>query len=305
MPRRSTVAMQPYHQQSGSVYHSFSPGTLLRAWEATALMLLLLPGLALGQARTPVMVKAVKPTPAKTTEAQHPDSQTADLSASRVIASASVENGKASATAERVIDARIVPLFGERSKSPRQIEDEIRFLNDCDQSFTTREEASQFFAQRGWEYIAEAQLDTAAYRFNLAYILNEKNPDVYWGLGVVSYQRNQLTEAVRMLKRGVALSDTNAVMLTDLATVELEQYQVKSDTASLSDAREHLQRALFLRPDHAMAYSKLSIASYLQADYRSAWLYLHKAYKIEISSLDLTYMQQLLAKQPDPLGVFK
>ncbi len=254
------------------------------------------------------MVKAMKQVPAKTVEVHAPDSHTADLSASRGMASTATESKKARVVAlptERVIDARIIPLFGERSKSHSQIEEEIGFLNDCDQNFTSRAEASQFFAARGWEYVSEAQLDTAAYRFNLSYILNDKNPDVYWGLGVISYQRGQLAEAVRMLKRGVALSDTNAVMMTDLATVELEQYQTKSDTVSLEDSREHLQKALFLRPDYALAYSKLSIASYLQADYRSAWMYLHKAYKLDIASLDLTYLQELLAKQPDPSGIFK
>ena len=286
--------MQSYRQQSVLVCQLALPGTSPRAWELTVFFLLLLPGLVLGQAQLPVMIKSVKQAPA----------QTSDLSASHATASTVADIDKPLTAAERVVDARILPLFAERSKSPRQIEEEIQFLNDCDQSFTTREEASRFFTARGWEYIAEAQLDTAAYRFNLAHILDDKNPDVYWGLGVVSYQRSQLTEAVRMLKRGVALSDTNAIMMTDLATVELEHYQVKSDTASLADAREHLQKALFLRPDHAVACSKLSIASYLQADYRSAWLYLHKAYKIEISSLDLTYIQQLLAKLPDPLGVF-
>lgn len=297
--------MQSHRKQSGIAYQPHPSGTLVGAWEAVALLLLLLPGLTLGQARTPVMVKATKQAPTKTSETHTPDSHTADLSALRVSTSPQAETTKSAVVPERVIDSRILPLFGERSKSPGQIEDEIRFLNDCDQNFTSREEASQFFAARGWEYLTDAQLDTAAYRFNLAHILNDKNADVYWGLGVISYQRNQLTDAVRMLKRGVALSDTNAVMMTDLATVELEQYQAKSDTASLADARDHLQKALFLRPDHATAYSKLSIASYLQADYRSAWMYLHKAYKLDISSLDLTYLQELLAKQPDPLGVFK
>ena len=122
---------------------------------------------------------------------------------------------------------------------------------------------------------------------------------------MVSYQRNQLTEAVRLLKRGVALADTNAVMLTDLATVELEQYQALTDTTSLTEAREHLHRAVFLNPANAPAYAKLSIASYLQADYRTAWTYLHKAYRIDLSIIDLTYVQELLAKEPDPVGLFK
>ena len=295
--------MQYHHHQPGFVYQLRRPIRSFRSWEAAAL-LLLLPMVSVGQAQTPVMMKVTKPAAARSASTHVPDSHTADLSAARPIAATSTGEAIPAPTI-RVVDSRIIPLFGERSKSPNQIEDEIRFLNDCDQNFTSRGEASSFFASRGWEYIADAQPDTAAYRFNLAYILNDRNPDVYWGLGVVCYQRSMLTDAVRLLKRGAALADTNAVLLVDLATVELEQYQSKQDTASLTDSRDHLQKALFLRPDHGLAYAKLSIASYLQADYRSAWTYLHKAYKLDLATLDLTYVQQLIAKEPDPLGVFK
>lgn len=256
--------------------------------------MLLLPVLAVGQAQTPVMVSASRAAKAN-----------ADHKSVALKETAKVADVAEKPVPERVIDVKILPLFGERSKSPSQIEEEIRFLNDCDQNFTSRQEASQFFAARGWEYIAENQLDTAAYRFNLANLLDDKNADAFWGLGVVCYQRSQLGAAIKMLHRGVSLSDTNAVMLTDLATVELEQYQAKQDTASMVDAREHLAKALFLRPDHATAYMKLSLANYLQANYTDAWLYLHKAYTNSISSVDLDYVRELLAKQPDPVGLFK
>ena len=254
--------------------------------------MLLLPALAVGQAQTPVMVSASRAAKAvvNTQDAAPKEATPATDVVEKV---------------ERVVDIKILPLFGERSKSPAQIEDEIRFLNDCDQNFTSRQEASQFFAARGWEYIAEAQLDTAAYRFNLANLLDDKNADAFWGLGVVSYQRNQLGMAIRMLQQGASLADTNAVLLTDLATVELEQYQAKQDTASMVDAREHLAKAIFLRPDHATAYMKLSLASYLEAKYTDAWAYLHKAYNTNITSVDLDYVHELLLKQPDPVGLFK
>ena len=277
--------------------HSGLSAPLVWRWQ-TATLLLLLPIWAVGQAQTPVLVKASQQVPVVGTNV--PDPTLAD----RLAKPAGADNVPTALPA-RTVDPRIIPLFGERSKTPRQIEDEINFLTDCDQNFSSRQEASRFFTARGWEYIAEARLDTAAYRFNLAFLADDKNPDVYWGLGVVSYQRGQLTEAVRLLTRGVALADTNAVILTDLATVELEQYQAKADTASLTDAREHLQKALFLNPANAPAYAKLSIASYLQADYRTAWTYLHKAYRIDLAIIDLTYVQELLAKEPDPTGVFK
>jgi tetratricopeptide (TPR) repeat protein len=261
---------------------------------------LLLPTLIAAQARTPVappaMAKANRPAAAAKPAAE---SAVAHLTETPTPVEAKP------AAAVREVDARILPLFGERSKSAQQIEEEIRFLNDCDQNFTTRQEASQFFATRGWEYISEAQLDTAAYRFNLAHLLNDKNADVYWGLGVICYQRNLLPDAIRMLKHGTALADTNAVLLTDLATVELEHFQTKHDTTSLTDARDHLQRAVFLNPAQASAYARLSQISYHLADYRSAWTYLHKAYKIDLSTINLGYVQELLAKEPDPVGLFK
>ncbi|CCG99055.1 tetratricopeptide repeat protein [Fibrella aestuarina BUZ 2] len=263
---------------------------------------LLLPALAHAQARTPVMVKvprsATKPAGSATKTPPVAESAVAHLAQP-------VATPKQEATIVREVDARILPLFGERSKSAQQIEDEIRFLNECDQNFTSREEASQFFAARGWEYVSEAQLDTAAYRFNLANLLNDKNGDAFWGLGVVCYQRNQLSDAINMLKRGAALADTNAVLLTDLATVELEYYQAKHDTTSLTEARDHLQKAIFLNPSHATAFARLSQISYHRAEYRNAWAYLHKAYKLDLASIDLGYIQELLAKEPDPIGLFK
>lgn len=263
---------------------------------------LLLPALAHAQARTPVMVKATR-SAAKPAGSATKTPPVAESAVAHLVQPA--PPAPAETTTVREVDVRILPLFGGRSKSAQQIEDEIRFLNECDQNFNSREEASQFFAARGWEYVSEAQLDTAAYRFNLANLLNDKNGDAFWGLGVVCYQRNQLSDAINMLKRGAALADTNAVLLTDLATVELEYYQAKHDTTSLTDARDHLQKAIFLNPSHATAFARLSQISYQQGEYRNAWAYLHKAYKIDLSSIDLVYIQELLAKEPDPIGLFK
>ncbi|WP_229254326.1 type IV pilus biogenesis/stability protein PilW [Dyadobacter sp. NIV53] len=105
-------------------------------------------------------------------------------------------------------ERRVLPLFGELSKTSVQIDEEIRFLSECDKSFSSRTEASSFFTARAWEYLQEGALDTACYRFNLANLLNDKNVEAYWGLGVVSYQRENWTDAKRMLSKGVNLQET-------------------------------------------------------------------------------------------------
>ncbi len=201
-------------------------------------------------------------------------------------------------------DTNTMPLFGERAKTSEQIDREIRFLNDCDRNFATRPEASKFFTDRGWDYVASGQLDTAAYRFNLAWLLNDRNADAYWGLGVVSYQRNQLPDAIRMLKQGLAVADSNVTLMTDLATVQIKYHQEHNNASVLTDAEITLQRAVAINPS-APAYQKLSLVNYLKADYVKAWSYFHQARNLDLGTLDLSYLSDLIAKLPDPQGVFK
>ncbi len=198
-----------------------------------------------------------------------------------------------------------LPLFGERPKTTQQIDAEIHFLNDCDRNFASRPEASDFFSARGWDYVASGQLDTATHRFNLSWLLNDRNGDAYWGLGVVCYQKNQLPEAIRMLRKGLAVADSNVALMTDLATVEIKHYQDKPTTELLTEAENHLQRAVTLSPVNASAYQKLSVVYYLKADYLKSWEYFHQAYALDLSILDIGYLNDLLAKQPDPKGKFK
>ncbi|WP_338874282.1 tetratricopeptide repeat protein [Spirosoma sp. SC4-14] len=209
------------------------------------------------------------------------------------------------ATPETLESLNILPLFGERAKTAEQIDLEIHFLNDCDRNFASRSEASDFFAARGWDYITNGQLDTAAYRFNLAWLLNNKNSDAYWGLGVVCYQKENLPDAIRMLKRGLAVADTNTILMTDLATVQIKHYQNKADTTDLIEAEQILQKSLSISPDNAVAYQKLSLVNFLKADYDKAWEYFHQARTLDMSVLDLHYLNDLLVKRPDPKGVFK
>ncbi len=108
-----------------------------------------------------------------------------------------------------------------------------------------------------------------------------------------------------MLKKGLSVADSNVVLMTDLATIEIKQYQEKSNDVVLTDAENHLQRAVALSPTNAASYQKLSMVYYLKANYAKAWDYFHQARNLDLSTLDIGYLNELLAKQPDPKGVFK
>ncbi len=97
------------------------------------------------------------------------NAQTLQLASARTI-----DTNKTSETAIVVKNQHLIPFFGETSKSLEQIELEIKFLSECDQNFESRKEASKFFSDRGWNYLQDSELDTACYRFNLAWLLDNK-----------------------------------------------------------------------------------------------------------------------------------
>lgn len=214
--------------------------------------------------------------------------------------------GKATETTSTAsAEWRILPLFGEQSKTPEQIDEEIKFLSDCDKMFDNRVEAGKFFATRGWEYLQEGQLDTASYRFNLANLLDKNNADPYWGLGVICFQQDKLDDASNMLKRGSLLAPENVSLLVDLSTVEVRIYEVKSDQVELINAEEKLQKALKLDPTYSQAYYNLSVVEYYKENFDKSWQYLHEGRKLDFSQLNLSFVEMLKEKLPDPQGFFK
>lgn len=209
------------------------------------------------------------------------------------------------AKALTLTERQTLPFFGEQRKTSEQIDKEIRFLSDCDKMFANREEASSFFAARAWEYIQEGQLDTAAYRFNLAYLLNEKNVDSYWGLGVVSYQKNQLEEAASILRRGVELAPTNVPLMVDLSTIELRNFTQTAKPEDLEDSYKLLKYAASLDSTYAQTFFNLASAEFYRADYSKAWEALHTGRKLNFQLVDFEFVSLLRAKLDDPEGFFK
>lgn len=202
-------------------------------------------------------------------------------------------------------ERRILPLFGEVSKTSEQIDEEIKFLSECDKSFTSRTEASSFFTARAWEYLQEGSLDTACYRFNLAQLLNDKNVEAYWGLGVVSYQRENWVDAKRMLSKGISLQGDNVPLLVDLSTVDLKLYAITSRKEELDEAGELLKHAMTIDSTYALGQYNLSLLHYNLNELDKAWEHLHKGRTLDLSQLNFEFVELLKAKLPDPQGFFK
>ena len=201
--------------------------------------------------------------------------------------------------------ARLQPLFGGITLAQAtQIIGEAQ-LKAITASFASAEEASSFFSRKGYEYLNENQPDTAAYRFNLAWLLNPKNPDAYRGLGIVASAQPTADNAIKLLNQGLALAPTNALILSDLGASHLLRYNQNKKKKDLTAGIELLQRATAADPANAVAWQQLGRGLYYQEKYAEAWTAVHKGQSLSVSSLDFNLISDLLAKQPDPQGTFK
>lgn len=202
-------------------------------------------------------------------------------------------------------EAKYLPLYGQKALSKKDQTELTQFVESCDASFGSRKEASDFFVERAWEYVGAGKLDTATYRFNLLHALNDQSVDAYWGLGVITFQRNNFPKAIEFLEKGLSLDTAQAILRVDLAVVQLSCYLKQMECGTLDGVEGHLAIALRQQPGYGMAWMKRAQVAYLQDRYAEAWTYLHTSRKLDITQLDISLGQLLAEKMPDPEGIFK
>lgn len=86
------------------------------------------------------------------------------------------------------------------------------------------QENSKSAAELGWKYLYRGDLSTAMKRFNQAWMFDRKNPDAFWGFGIVMGRRAEkedteenLTESISLLATAHELSPDNGRITGDLA----------------------------------------------------------------------------------------
>ncbi|WP_310394469.1 hypothetical protein [Hymenobacter sp.] len=201
--------------------------------------------------------------------------------------------------------ARLLPLFGGLTPAQAtQLLGEAR-LKAIAASFASTAEASAFFTTKGFEYLRENQPDTAAYRFNLAWLLNPQNAEAYRGLGIIASAQPSPDAAIGLLTKGLVLAPTSGLLLSDLGASHLIRYGQTKKKKDLTAGLDLLQRATVADPTNAVAWQQLARGLYYQEKYPEAWAAVHKGQALSVSSLDFELISDLQAKLPDPQGTFK
>ena len=201
---------------------------------------------------------------------------------------------------------QVQPMFGEVQKTEEQQQKDEKFLTSCDKSFVNRQEASKFFVERGWEYLNEGQVDTAVYRFNLAWLLNPDNKDTYWAFGLVTSAKGKNEKAIEYYEKALTYEPKNSLLLSDIAATYLKVYsEGKKKKRDLKKASSYLSDAVAADSANAFALYNLSKVKFYEKDYNEAWTYLHKSRTVDLTQIDYNYIAELTAQMPDPQGFFR
>ena len=200
---------------------------------------------------------------------------------------------------------RLLPLFGGLTPAQAtQVIGEAQ-LKAIAASFASKDEASLFFSTKGFDYLRENQSDTAAYRFNLAWLLNPQNTEAYRGLGIIASSQPSPDAAIGLLAKGLAIAPGSAPLMSDLGASYLIRYGQTKKKKDLNAGMELLERATTQEPTNAVAWQQLARGLYYQEKFPEAWAAVHKGQNANMTSLDFGLISDLLAKLPDPQGIFK
>ncbi|GAA4003395.1 hypothetical protein GCM10022408_13690 [Hymenobacter fastidiosus] len=201
--------------------------------------------------------------------------------------------------------SRYQPLFGGLSVAAAEGVMGPAFLPDIARSFPSRAEASRFFSTKGYEYLTEGQLDTARYRFNLAWLLDQQNPEAYRGLGIISSRQPTPDAAITLFAQGLAIAPANAGIMSDLGASYLLRYKQTRKKKDLEQGLTYLEKATAADPANATAWQQLAQGYFLREEYPKAWEAVHQGQSLNMTSIDFDFIGELQAKLPDPRGMFK
>lgn len=198
------------------------------------------------------------------------------------------------------------PMYGgiPRSSRAEQAMD-AQLIEEATEHAGSREAASREFMKVGWEYHDQDDLNTAMKRFNQAWLLDPKNPDVFWGFGSVSLAKHNADEAIKMFKKAIAFNPQHAIALCHLGSA----YQLKAHTLRwlkdksavyLEQSDHTFQQGSQADPREEFCYSAWAVTLFLQGRYEEAWEKIDAARRLGGKTINSDFLNDLSAAMPEP-----
>ena len=215
----------------------------------------------------------------------------------------------ASGPAPRGSNIDELPMYGgmDRKSDPSLREADETLIAGVTKEFGSPAKASQAFVDQGIRYYQVDNYSMAMKRFNQAWLLDDKNPQSYWGMGQVLYKRHEDDQGLKMLEKAYDLAPENARLLVDLGygyAAKGRAYFLNNDAPSaelLHKAEQLFAKARTMEPDYGPLYMAWASARYWQRDFAGAWDMVRQARKLGAeNALDPAFLSDLKTRMPDP-----
>lgn len=171
------------------------------------------------------------------------------------------------------------PMYGgiNRQSVPELISADEQLISDTSKEFGSREKASEIFVEQGIRYYLQDNYAYAMRRFNQAWLLDPRNPNVYWGFAMIYHDESKNCEAKSMIDRAASFGLSKPIALADagriytLCAVSDSALDNKAKTEYLSKSEDFYKRANTASPNNDYIFGSWATAHYWRGEYQQAW----------------------------------
>lgn len=200
-------------------------------------------------------------------------------------------------------DVSKLPLYGGFPKTPEMQQADQQLIREMLQTAGTKEDAVELAVRQGWQHLQRGESASAIQRFNQAYLIDAKNANVYWGLGVAVSQQGDFEESLRLFNQAYLLAPRNVRLVADIGLARTRYALKKSDTIGVRMKR--LEAALLwfdsaerIDASYPLIYANRAITLTLLSRYKEAWENVDKAESLRKGSVDSNLLAMLNNEAP-------
>jgi len=190
-------------------------------------------------------------------------------------------------------EIRLLPEYGNILKSKEQQKADDEFIATALKEDSNHRKASDHLVTLGFNYLYRGDITTAMYRFNQAWLLDNKNENAYWGFGSVYFTFNDISEALKQLEKGLLINPKSSNILTDKATIYMTNYANSRNPDYLDKAIEIFNDSYKIDPSNQNTLFKLSAAYFYKKDCSNAWRFYDECMKLGGKSISPGYADAL------------
>jgi hypothetical protein len=207
-------------------------------------------------------------------------------------------------------DPSLVPMYGglDRQSDPVLKGADEALIEGTTKAFGSRAAASKRFTDEGFRFYFHDDISTAMRRFNQGWLLDPKNPDVFYGFMAVMNDVEKFCDARRFGEQAFALglerspeTLADAGRSTTLCAMRDPSVDDATKTAYIKQSSEYFSEALMLNPNSSYVYTMWATGSFAIGDYLTAWHYVDLARK-NGGKISKRFLKMLKEKMPEPRG---